>query len=103
MTNTKNIQVRFLHPIDGRIITVTLDQSYAGDEVINELISNQFLSASPGGYSLAIKGGRVIGKSESFESAQVKDGDTIRIIPATDAGGSFSATAVESAIPGLKK
>jgi DUF4097 and DUF4098 domain-containing protein YvlB len=103
MAETRNIKVNFVHPTDGRLVTVTLDESMTAAEAISELIANGFISTSPQGYNLAVKGGRQIGQSESFADAKVKDGDSIRIIPAADAGGKFLDTPVESAIPGLRK
>jgi uncharacterized ubiquitin-like protein YukD len=80
------IQVRFMHPIDGRILTVTLDTTYTAKEVIDELISNNFIQRNPGGYGLAIKGGAGLQQDKTLADAGIKDGDTLRIIPATDAG-----------------
>lgn len=103
MTETKDIQVNFMHPTDGRIITVTLEGTMTATEAVNELIGNDFISELPQGYHLAIKGGHQIGHSESFIEVGVKDGDTIRVIPATDAGGKPWDTGIKSAVPGLRK
>ena len=40
----------------------------------------------PAGYDLAIKGGTGLQQNQTLADAGVKDGDTLRIIPATDAG-----------------
>lgn len=82
-----NVKVNFMHPTDGRVITVTLDNTMTAQEAIDELISSDFISPNPMGYDLAIKGGRPLQRSESFADAGVKDGTTLRVIPATDAGG----------------
>jgi hypothetical protein len=85
-----SIKVNFLHPTDGRLVTVTLDTSMTAVEAINELISNDFINPNPQGYNLAIKGGAQLQPNATFESQNVKDSDYIRVIPATDAGFMFN-------------
>jgi len=106
-----DIRVNFLHPTDGRILTVTLDETMTADEVIGELIANDFIAPNPQGYNLTIKGGKALASGETFLEADTKDDDTIRVIPATDAGGGPRPThtsvereaVMDSAIPGLQK
>jgi hypothetical protein len=83
-----DVKVNFMHPTDGRIVTVTMDNSMTTQEAIGELISNNFIPSNPQGYNLAPKGdGRPqLQPSETFAQAGIKDGDTLRVIPATDAG-----------------
>lgn len=81
-----DVKVNFMHPTDGRVVTVTLDNSMTAQEAISELISNEFINPNPQGYNLAIKGGAQLQQNQSFANAGVKDGDTLRVIPATDAG-----------------
>lgn len=81
-----SVKVNFMHPIDGRILTVTMDNTMTAQEAIDELISNEFINPNPQGYNLAIKGGAQLQSNQIFEDAGVKDGDTLRVIPATDAG-----------------
>ena len=83
------IKVNFLHPTDGRIITVDVDDTMTASEAIAELLSANFIPTYQQGYNLAIKGGAQLGQSQSFSEAEVKTGDTIRIIPATDAGNNI--------------
>lgn len=80
------VKVNFMHPTDGRMVTVTVDNTMTAQEAINELISNNFISPNPQGYNLAIKGGNQLQQNQTFAAAGVKDGDTMRVIPATDAG-----------------
>jgi hypothetical protein len=80
------VKVNFMHPTDGRIITVTLDRTMTAAEAIGQLIANDLIQPNPQGYNLAPKGGGQLRSDESFADAGVKDGDTVRIIPATDAG-----------------
>jgi len=81
-----NVKINFMHPTDGRVVTVTLDNTMTAQEAINELISNDFINPNPQGYNLAIKGGAQLQQNQTMADAGVKDGDTLRVIPATDAG-----------------
>jgi hypothetical protein len=81
-----NVKVNFMHPTDGRVVTVTLDNTMTAQEAINELITNNFITPNSQGYNLAIKGGAQLQANQTFSDAGVKDGDTLRVIPATDAG-----------------
>ena len=81
-----NIKLNFQHPTDSRIVTVTLDSTMTAQEAIAELISNKFITPNPQGYNLALKGGPLLRQDQTFTDAGVKDGDTLRVIPATDAG-----------------
>jgi len=95
-----DISVNFMHPTDGKVINVTLDDSMTGQEVIGELIANDFVPMSNQGYNLAIMGGVELKISKTFSENGVKNNDTIRVIPATDAGGYFSPA---DSIPGFEK
>jgi hypothetical protein len=81
-----DVKVNFMHPTDGRIVTVTCDDTMTNQEAVAELISNEFISPNPQGYNLAIKGGAELQPNQTFLDAELKDGDTLRVIPATDAG-----------------
>jgi len=82
-----DIRVNFLHPTDGRVISVTLDATMLVAEAVNELIANEFILQHAMGYNLGVKGGPLLQPNESFLAAGVRDGADIRVIPATDAGG----------------
>jgi hypothetical protein len=81
-----NVSVNFIHPTDGRMVTVSLDDTMTAEEAINELLSEDFLRPHEDGYQLAIKGGAELRSDEIFKDADVVDGTNIRIIPLTDAG-----------------
>lgn len=81
-----DVSVNFMHPTDGRVISVTVDNSMTGQEAIGELIANEFIPVNSDGYSLAIKGGRELQNNQTLVEGGVKDNDTIRVLPATDAG-----------------
>jgi len=84
-----DVSVNFMHPTDGRVISVTVDNTMTGQEAIAELIANDFIPTSPSGYNLAIKGGAQLENSKSLAEGGVKDNDTLRVIPATDAGNNL--------------
>ncbi len=82
-----DVKLHFMHPTDGRKITVDVDSSMTADEAVNELIAANFIPPSEEGYKLAKKGGGAeMANDQVFADTMVSDGDTIRIIMATDAG-----------------
>lgn len=81
-----DVQVNFMHPTDGRLLTVTLDDTYLGREVVNELIASDFVPPSDQGYLLSVKGGHEINADQNLHDAGIKGGETIRVLAATDAG-----------------
>lgn len=80
-----DISIGFMHPTDGKVICVTLESSLTGQEIIGELITNDFVPSSIEGYNLAKKGGHQLDNSKSLLQNMIKDNDIIRIIPATSA------------------
>jgi hypothetical protein len=89
MNNETNndLDIEFMHPTDGRIISVTMDGSMTGNEVIGELIANYFIPPSSEGYGLAIKGGIMLDNYKSFIDNNISNNSIIRVLPATNAGG----------------
>lgn len=85
-----DLNVSFMHPTDGRTVSVTLDEGITVQEALNELIQNHFIASNPQGYNLAKKGGAQLQGHQSFRDAGIRDNDIIRIIPATDAGNQFT-------------
>lgn len=81
-----DVNIIFMHPGDERKLNVTLDDSITAQEAIAELIAAEFIPSSDQGYKLAIKGGTEIQLEQSFQNAGVQNNNTIRILPATDAG-----------------
>jgi len=81
-----DVNVNFVHPTDGKVISVTMDNTMTGQEVVGELIANDFVPASSEGYKLGIKGGSELDNNKSLADNGVKENDTIKVIPATDAG-----------------
>lgn len=104
-----DINVKFVHPTDGRVITVTVDNTMTATEAIGELLANNFIVPHQSGYELAA-GGNIISGNRTFADARVEDGGVIKILTATEAGGGRSEraggdTQTKSArgIPGLDK
>lgn len=81
-----DLNVSFMHPTDGRTVSVTLDDGISAQEAIKELIESSFIPANPQGYNLAKKAGAQLQANQTFRDAGIKDNDIVRIIPATDAG-----------------
>jgi len=84
-----DVKINFMHPTDGHLLTLTIDKTKTVQEAVADLFANGFVKPNSKGYNLAIKGGRELQENESFEDANVKDNDTIRVIPPTDAGGGY--------------
>lgn len=81
-----DIKVKFMHPIDGGTTEVEMDDAVTASEAIENLVGAGFINANPQGYKLAKKGGADLDARQTFAAAGVREGDVIRIIPATDAG-----------------
>jgi len=93
-----DIDVSFIHPTDGRLLNVQLDDTITAQEAIAELISVNFIPQYkyPRSYALAIKGGNMIGINQYFRDANVQNGAILQIVPQTDAGYSENLTNLKS-------
>ena len=81
-----DVNVNFIHPTDGRVLNVSLDDSVTAQEAIAELIAAEFIRPDPQGYKLAIQGGIELAYNQSFADAEVKNDNKVRVLPAMDAG-----------------
>lgn len=81
-----DITVNFIHPTDGKRLTVTIDDTMTASEAIGQLLLNNFITSHPDGYQLSVKGGAIIPNNYTFNQAGVANGIDINIIPATNAG-----------------
>ena len=81
-----DLTLTFLHPTDGRKATVSMDPTITAEEAVGQLLANNFMPPHQHGYQLAVKGGRDLLPTQSFAEAGVVDGETIRIVPLTQAG-----------------
>ena len=61
-----DVSINFQHPTDGKVISVTLDDTMTGQEVIGELIANDFVPSSSEGYNIAIKGGNQLDNTKTL-------------------------------------
>ena len=81
-----DIKVKIVHPTDGRLVDVNVDETMTAQETLGDLIANKFLMPNPHGYFLAIKGGNQLAAAQSLRDGGVKEGAVLNVIPATDAG-----------------
>ena len=81
-----DLKVNFMHPTDGRIIGVDLDDTMTADEAISELITANMIPRDPEGYQLAIKGGATMLPKQTFVEVNATSGCTVRIDPKINAG-----------------
>lgn len=78
--------IRIMLPVDGRILSVTIDDSMTGDEVIAELLTQNQIQPNAHGYQLGRKGGDLINRNATLSDLNLTDDDVLTVIPATDAG-----------------
>ena len=80
-----DVTVHFVHPTDGRVITVTVDDTMSAQEAISELLANNFVPPLPTGYELSVNSHRLT-ERQTLAEAGVVNNSKIRVNPATDAG-----------------
>jgi hypothetical protein len=84
-----DVNVNFMHPTDGRVMTVTVDDTMTAEEAIGELLANNFVPPHGQGYQLSVvESGNIISGSQSLGEAGVKHGSKIKVLPITEAGRS---------------
>lgn len=86
-----DITITAVHPTAGNTIKFEIDDDTTGKELIDNLIEADFIPADSQGYLLTLKSeesneSTEINADETLASAGVKNNDTLRISPATDAG-----------------
>lgn len=82
-----DVSVNFVHPTDGRVLTVTVDDTMTAQEAIAELLANNFVSPGPGGYELVHNNNALL-PEQTFAHAGVEDRAKIRVNPTLLAGAS---------------
>lgn len=80
-----DVKVNFVHPTDGRVITVTVDDTMTAQEAIGELLANNFVSPGPGGYQLFVNDNALL-PEQTLSEAGVRDGAKILVNPSLLAG-----------------
>jgi hypothetical protein len=78
--------VRIQLPIDGRIMTVDMDDTMTTREVIDELLANNVLQPNDHGYQMGRKSGDLLNFNDRIGDLNLSADDVLRVIPATDAG-----------------
>lgn len=76
-----HINVHILHPTDGRILDVELDDRFTPPEIIHELVQAKFINTY--NYVLAIKGASILDWNKAVYKSGVRNNTVIRIIPNT--------------------
>jgi hypothetical protein len=80
-----NVTVKFVNPIDERVLEVVIDDAITAQDAINELLANRFVPPSPTGYQLNVND-ELLRDDQTLASGGVVDYSKIRVMPATDAG-----------------
>ncbi|HWN41146.1 MAG TPA: hypothetical protein VNW71_02935 [Thermoanaerobaculia bacterium] len=80
-----DLEVFFMHPTRDTRTRARVDDSMTPQEVIADLTREGFLE-NRSEYDLAIKGGPLIGGSETLRAAGVQNGATLRVLTRTTAG-----------------
>lgn len=84
-----DISVKFVHPTDGRVMTVIVEDSMTAQEVVGELVAHNFVPSHGQGYQLSvIESGNILGGQHTLAGAGVKRDSRIRVLPVTEAGSS---------------
>ncbi len=78
--------VRIMLPIDGRILTVDLDDTMTTAEIVTELLAGGQLQPNEHGYQMGKKGGDLLNRDSPIRDLGLAPDDVLRVIPATDAG-----------------
>ncbi|OLE52067.1 MAG: hypothetical protein AUG51_19940 [Acidobacteria bacterium 13_1_20CM_3_53_8] len=82
-----DVNVNFMHPTDGRVITVTVDDTMTAQEAIGELLANNFVPPHDQGYQLSVvESGNIIADNQTMAEAGVRNSAKIKVIPITQAG-----------------
>jgi hypothetical protein len=82
------ISVNFMHPTDHGVITVTIDDSMPAEEIISNLLANNFMQPHPDGYKLALldTGKDMIRPEQTLAEVGARNGSNIQVVPSFPAG-----------------
>jgi hypothetical protein len=82
-----DVDVSFVHPTDGRIMSAVVDAEMTAQEVIDRLLASDFVPPHPHGYQLSIvESGNIVGGVQTLAMAGVRGGSKIKVLPVTEAG-----------------
>lgn len=82
----KVLNLTIIHSLNGRSQPAEVPSNSTGQELIDALIAGGDLLPDNQGYKLRLKGGAELANDLTLEDSGVKDGDTLQVYTATDAG-----------------
>jgi hypothetical protein len=81
------ISVNFIHPTDRGMMTVIIDDAMTAEEIIGELLANNFVPPIPEGYQLSmVETDMIVRPEQTIAEAGAKNGSKIHVLPSTPAG-----------------
>jgi len=82
------ISVNFINPTDHGAMTVTIDDAMSAEEIIGNLLANNFMQPDPDGYKLAIVDTekKMIQPEQTLAEVGARNGSRIRVLASTQAG-----------------
>ena len=83
-----DVDVTFVHPVDRRGVSVTVDDTMTAAEAVGELLTTNFLAPHPAGYELS-ENGNILRGNQTLAEAGVRHGSKIIIVPTAEAGARF--------------
>lgn len=86
-----DVKVNFVHPTDGRVMTVTVDDTMTAQEAIGELLANNFVPPHEQGYQLFAEGGNILGWNQTLAEGNVQSGTKLKVLPVAEAGAGRGA------------
>lgn len=83
-----DLSVNFMHPTDGGVMTVTIDDAMTAQELMSELLANNFVPPHPEGYQLSVvETGMIVRADQTLAEAGARNGAKIKVLPTAPAGG----------------
>ncbi len=82
-----DVNVSFMHPTDGRVMSAVVEAEMTAQEIIDQLLANDFVPEHGHGYQLSIiESGNIIGGEQTLAGAGVSGHSKIKVLPVTEAG-----------------
>lgn len=82
-----DLSVNFMHPTDGGVMTVTVEDAMTAQELVSELLANNFVPPDSQGYQLSVVDtGTIIRDDQTLAQAGVRSGAKIKVLPIAQAG-----------------
>lgn len=82
------ISVNFMHPTDNGVMTVIIDDAMTAEEIVRELLANNFVPPDPDGYKLAVidTERKMIRPEQTLAEVGARNGSKIQVLGSTPAG-----------------